>query len=93
MCGICKCAESVVCCCFSCAWNLFISLVSGIIILLIIIGVIVYFVVFHNKDDTHQNLLCIVAAFHCHFLQYLFASILLIDCSAFLDRYVYIVTL
>ncbi|XP_037904578.1 protein midgut expression 1 isoform X1 [Hermetia illucens] len=55
MCGICKCAESVVCCCFSCAWNLFISLVSGIIILLIIIGVIVYFVVFHNKDDTHQN--------------------------------------
>ncbi|XP_055906299.1 protein midgut expression 1 [Eupeodes corollae] len=48
LCECLKCPAKVVCCCCKCACSMLMGVFS-IIILLIVIGVIVYFVVFHNK--------------------------------------------
>lgn len=40
---------------FSCAMNLFMMIFGGVLLVLIIVGVIVYFTVFHNREDEKQQ--------------------------------------
>ncbi|XP_034481393.1 protein midgut expression 1 [Drosophila innubila] len=51
LCECLKCPGKVVCCCCSCACKMLMSIFCSVIILLVIIGLIVYFTVYHNKDN------------------------------------------
>ncbi|XP_055857437.1 protein midgut expression 1 isoform X2 [Episyrphus balteatus] len=45
-----KCPAKVVCCCCKCACSMLLG-IFGLIILLIIIGLIIYFTVFYKRND------------------------------------------
>ncbi|XP_030387595.1 protein midgut expression 1 [Scaptodrosophila lebanonensis] len=47
-----KCPGKVVCCCCECACKMLMSIICSGIILLVVIGLIVYFAVYYNKDSS-----------------------------------------
>ncbi|XP_037939745.1 protein midgut expression 1-like [Teleopsis dalmanni] len=46
-----KCPGKVFCCCCECACNMLLGFICSGLVLLIIIGLIVYFTVFYNKNN------------------------------------------
>jgi len=45
------CAESVTCCCLKCAVGMLFSILCSALVLLVIIGVLVWYFVYKEKDD------------------------------------------
>ncbi|XP_061396270.1 protein midgut expression 1 [Musca vetustissima] len=46
-----KCPGKVICCCCECACNMLMGFICSGIVLLVVIGLIVYFTVFYHKDS------------------------------------------
>ncbi|EDW85412.1 uncharacterized protein Dwil_GK10522 [Drosophila willistoni] len=47
-----KCPGKLVCCCCECACKMVLSILCSFIVLLVIIGLIVYFTVYYGKDSS-----------------------------------------
>ncbi|BFF96448.1 protein midgut expression 1 [Drosophila madeirensis] len=56
LCECLKCPGKVVCCCCSCACKMLMSIFCSVIVLLVVIGLIVYFTVYYHKDKDTKDI-------------------------------------